>query len=411
MQVAILVVMICVVFYAFFAKRLASTIVTAPIIFLGLGYVISLSGFMASESSEALLHIVAETALIILLFADASQTDFAALRKKHLWPQRMLLIGLPLAIILGTGVASLLFPSWSIFAVALVASILAPTDAALGQAVVSNKDVPIQERRTLVVESGLNDGLALPVILFFACTLATMEGEHQGNFLIFTAQQLILGPTIGALFGWLGGKALLWAEARKFSEAEYEGIAAIAVAIGAYVTASMVDGNGFIAAFCAGLAFGNTVKDRVKHVAEFVESEGQILVWASFLLIGIVLLPEALHHLNLPILGLICLSLFVIRPLAIWVSLIGTDAQPLTRLFFGWFGPRGLATALFALLIVGDINHAYSELVLVIAINAVWISALLHGISAAPGAAWYAKRVPESSPVVSNSVISDNGKS
>lgn len=412
MQIAILVVMICVVFYAFFAKRLSSTIVTAPIIFLGLGYLISLSGFIASANSEALLHIVAETALIILLFADASQTDFAALKKKHLWPQRMLLVGLPLAIILGTGVASLLFPSWSVFALALVASILAPTDAALGQAVVSNKDVPIQERRTLVVESGLNDGLALPVILFFACTLATMEGEHQGNFLVFTAQQLILGPTIGALFGWLGGKALLWAEARKFSESEYEGIAAIAVAIAAYVGASMVDGNGFIAAFCAGLAFGNTVKDRVKHVAEFVESEGQILVWVSFLLIGIVLLPEALHHLSLPILGLILLSLFVIRPVAIWVSLIGTDAKPLTRLFFGWFGPRGLATALFALLIVGDINVAYSDTVLVIAINAVWISALLHGISAAPGAAWYAKHVVDSSDsVILASDVSNNEKS
>jgi NhaP-type Na+/H+ or K+/H+ antiporter len=411
MQIAILVVMICVVFYAFFAKRLASTIVTAPIVFLGLGYLISLSGFMASANAEALLHIVAETALIILLFADASQTDFTALKKKHIWPQRMLLIGLPLAIVLGAAVASLLFPSWSIFAVALVASILAPTDAALGQAVVSNKEVPIQERRTLLVESGLNDGLALPVILFFACTLATMEGEHQGNFLIFTAQQLILGPAIGVLFGWLGGKALLWAQARKFSESEYEGIAAIAVAIAAYVAASMVDGNGFIAAFCAGLAFGSTVKERVKHVAKFVESEGQILVWAAFLLIGIVLLPDALHHLNLPILAFICLSLFVIRPLAIWISLIGTDAQPLTRLFFGWFGPRGLATALFALLIVGDINRAYSELVLVIAINAVWISAVLHGVSAAPGAAWYAKRVSDDGSAVSSSVISKTDKS
>jgi NhaP-type Na+/H+ or K+/H+ antiporter len=411
MQIAILVVMICVVFYAFFAKRLASTIVTAPIVFLGLGYLISLSGFMASANAEALLHIVAETALIILLFADASQTDFTALKKKHIWPQRMLLIGLPLAIVLGAAVASLLFPSWSIFAVALVASILAPTDAALGQAVVSNKEVPIQERRTLLVESGLNDGLALPVILFFACTLATMEGEHQGNFLIFTAQQLILGPAIGVLFGWLGGKALLWAQARKFSESEYEGIAAIAVAIAAYVAASMVDGNGFIAAFCAGLAFGSTVKERVKHVAKFVESEGQILVWAAFLLIGIVLLPDALHHLNLPILAFICLSLFVIRPLAIWISLIGTDAQPLTRLFFGWFGPRGLATALFALLIVGYINRAYSELVLVIAINAVWISAVLHGVSAAPGAAWYAKRVSDDGSAVSSSVISKTDKS
>jgi NhaP-type Na+/H+ or K+/H+ antiporter len=402
MQLAILVVMICVIFYAFFAKRLASTIVTAPILFLGLGYAMSLSGFMASESAEGLLHLVAETSLIILLFADASQTDFAALRKRHLWPKRMLLIGLPLAIVFGTGVASLLFPGWSIFALALVASILAPTDAALGQAVVSNKNVPIQERRSLVVESGLNDGLALPIILFFACTLATMEGEHDSNFLIFTAQQLILGPLVGGFFGWLGGRAMVWAAAKEFSESEYEGIAAIAVAITAYVAASMVDGNGFIAAFCAGLAFGNTVKDRVKHVAEFVESEGQILVWASFLLIGLVLLPEALHHLSLPILALIGISLFVIRPLAIWISLIGTDAKPITRLFFGWFGPRGLATALFALLIVGDINHAYADTVLVIAINAVWISALLHGISAAPGAAWYAKFSGRDDAVISD---------
>jgi NhaP-type Na+/H+ or K+/H+ antiporter len=402
MQLAILVVMICVIFYAFFAKRLASTIVTAPILFLGLGYAMSLSGFMASESAEGLLHLVAETSLIILLFADASQTDFAALRKRHLWPKRMLLIGLPLAIVFGTGVASLLFPGWSIFALALVASILAPTDAALGQAVVSNKNVPIQERRSLVVESGLNDGLALPIILFFACTLATMEGEHDSNFLIFTAQQLILGPLVGGFFGWLGGRAMVWAAAKEFSESEYEGIAAIAVAITAYAAASMVDGNGFIAAFCAGLAFGNTVKDRVKHVAEFVESEGQIFVWASFLLIGLVLLPEALRHLSLPILALIGISLFVIRPLAIWISLIGTDAKPITRLFFGWFGPRGLATALFALLIVGDINHAYADTVLVIAINAVWISALLHGISAAPGAAWYAKFSGRDDAVISD---------
>jgi NhaP-type Na+/H+ or K+/H+ antiporter len=402
MQLAILVVMICVIFYAFFAKRLASTIVTAPILFLGLGYAMSLSGFMASESAEELLHLVAETSLIILLFADASQTDFAALRKRYLWPARMLLIGLPLAILLGSGVASVLFPSWSVFALALIASILAPTDAALGQAVVSNKDMPIQERRSLVVESGLNDGLALTIILFFACTLATIEGEHESNFLIFTAQQLILGPLVGALFGWLGGKAMLWAAAREFSESEYEGIAAIAIAITAYLAASMVDGNGFIAAFCAGLAFGNTVKDRVKHVAEFVESEGQIFVWSSFLLIGIVLLPEALHHLSLPILALIVISLFVIRPLAIWVSLIGTDAKPLTRLFFGWFGPRGLATALFALLIVGDINDAYADPVLMIAINTVWISALLHGISAAPGATWYAKRIKAEDVAVSS---------
>ncbi|MEM7358687.1 MAG: cation:proton antiporter [Pseudomonadota bacterium] len=392
MQIVILVVMICVASYALVAKRLSSTIVTAPILFLALGFAIANVGVSASEEAEVILHLVAETALIVLLFADASVTDFMALKKRHLWPKRMLLIGMPLAILIGAGVASVLLPTWSVFAIALIASILTPTDAALGQAVVSNKDVPIEERRSLVVESGLNDGLALPIILFFSCTLATMEGEHSGNFLIFTAQQLILGPSIGGLIGWLGAKSLQWADEKGYTEPQYEGIAAIAFAIAAYIAASLVDGNGFIAAFTAGLVFGYVGRERVKHVEEFIESEGQMLIWASFLLIGIVLLPEALHHLDLTTFLLIAISLFIVRPLAIWISLIGTDAKPLTRLFFGWFGPRGLATALFALLVVGEINEAYAEPVLIIAINAVWISALLHGMTAAPGAAWYARK-------------------
>lgn len=393
MQLGLMIVMSCAVVYAMFAKRLASTIVTAPMIFLALGYLLTKTGVMHQENSEELLHVVAEVALIVLLFVDASQTDFKALRKQHIWPQRMLLIGLPLSVLLGTLAAMWLYPAWSIFAVALLAAILAPTDAALGQAVVSNAEVPIEERRTLTVESGLNDGLALPVVLFFACTLATMEGEHESNFLIFTAQQLILGPVVGATLGWLGAKAMVLAAEKGYTEPLYEGIAAIALAAGAYLAASMVGGNGFISAFFAGLAFGHVLQDRVKYVYEFAESEGQILIWASFLLLGMALLPEALHLLDATMLALILLSLFVIRPLAIYISLIGSNAKPVTRLFFGWFGPRGLATALFALLIVGDINHAYAEPVLAVAINAVWISALLHGISAAPGARWYARIV------------------
>lgn len=396
MQTGLLIIMFCAIAYAMFAKRLSSTMVTAPMIFLALGYLLSTSGMMHQEQAEHLLHIVAEVALIILLFVDASQIDFAALRKQHVLPQRMLLLGLPLSVLIGTVVAMVLYPEWSIFAVALLAAILAPTDAALGQAVVSNKSVPIEERRTLTVESGLNDGLALPVVLFFACTLATMEGEHESNFLIFTAQQLILGPIVGGFIGWLGAKAMLRAADNGYTEPLYEGVAAIALAIAAYVAANMAGGNGFIAAFVGGMAFGHILKDRVKYVYEFAESEGQILIWASFLLLGMALLPEALHQLDLPMLMLILISLFLIRPLAIWLSLIGTDTKPITRLFFGWFGPRGLATALFALLIVGDINHAYADAVLAVAINAVWISALLHGLSAAPGAQWYARKIQSS---------------
>ena len=391
MHVLIVISMFCFSAYALFAKRLLQSVLTAPIFFLGLGYLLSFLNIEPLQNVEAMLHLVAELALIIVLFVDASLIDFSALKKRHIWPQRMLLLGLPLTVLLGTAVTVLLFPSWSIFAAALVASILAPTDAALGQAVISNASVPIEERRALTVESGLNDGLALPMVLFFACTLAVIGKEYSGSFLLFTAEQLVLGPIVGIVLGWLGANALLFAVDKQPTEFKYEGISVIALAVASYALADLVNGNGFIAAFSAGLAFGAVVKKRAAQVSEFVDSEGQILIWLAFLLIGLVLLPKAIGMLTIPMFTLIMLSLLVVRPLAIWISLIGTDAPPLARLFFGWFGPRGLATALFALLIVGDINDAYSETILVIAINAVWISALLHGVSAAPGAAWYAR--------------------
>ena len=159
-------------------------------------------------------------------------------------------------------------------------------------------------------------------------------------------------------------------------------------------TATQIGGNGFIAAFIAGLCFGSVVKGGCKFVYEFTESEGQILTWGAFFLLGLALVPHALQHLNASTLAIILISLFIVRPLAIWISLLGTDAAPLTRLFFGWFGPRGLATALFALLIIEKISHELAEPIHMLAVNAVWISALLHGLSAMPRLAGMLRKSP-----------------
>lgn len=375
------------------AKRLSSSILTAPMIFLGFGFILSQTGLMPHADAEASLHLVAEIALIVLLFLDAAQVNVDALRKRHVWPVRMLVIGLPLSIAFGTLAAMALLPGWSIFAVALLAAILAPTDAALGQAVISNPVVPERSRRALTVESGLNDGLALPVILLFASLAAHAAGQAETNWLLFGAKQLVLGPLVGVAAGLVGGATLMFAKRHDLTSDTFEGIGAIALAGAAYLGASEVGGNGFIAAFVAGLCFGHVVKGRCKFVYEFTESEGQILSWGAFLLLGMAMVPQALQALTWPMLALILISLFIVRPAAIWISLLGTDASPTTRIFFGWFGPRGLATALFALLIVEQIDHQYAEPILTIAINAVWISALLHGLSAMPGAKWYAGRV------------------
>lgn len=406
----LLVVAVFTVAFSMIAKRLSSTVVTAPMVFLALGWLLSTTGFLPHHEAEATLHLVAEITLVVLLFLDAAQMDLMALRNRHVWPVRMLAIGLPLMLVLGTLAAFPFLPGWPLVAVALVAAILAPTDAALGQAVVSNPLVPERVRRALTVESGLNDGLALPAVLLFASLAAEVMDGEQTNWLVFGAMQLVLGPIVGIAIGLVGGKLLLLAKKHKLTSNTYEGIGALALAGTAYLGATEVGGNGFIAAFVAGLCFGHVIKGACKFVYEFTESEGQLLSWSSFFLLGLVLVPDALTQLTWQSLAIILISLFVVRPLAVWLSLLGTDASPMTRIFFGWFGPRGLATALFALLVVDQITDEFAEPVLALAINAVWISALLHGLSAMPAAKRYAAKVGAMGPCPETETIESTAK-
>jgi len=377
--------------FSMLAHRLSRTILTAPMLFLGFGVLVAEFAMVPDAASEHALHIVAETTLVVLLFLDAAQIDQRALLKRSVWPARMLAFGLPLAFVFGLALAWVTLPGWGLALLALAAAILVPTDAALGQPVVSNPDVPDRPRRALTVESGLNDGLALPLVLFFAALAAPHGMAAEGGWIVFTVKQLIFGPAIGIALGAIGATVLLWAKRHHTTSEAYEGVGALALAASAYLAAIELGGNGFIAAFAAGLGFGAIVQGRCKFVLEFTEGEGQLLSWASFFLLGAVLVPEAVQHLTWPMLAFILGSLFLVRPLAIWLSLAGTDADARTKLFFGWFGPRGLATALFALLVVDQLDPEAGAAMLHLAVNAVWISAVLHGITAAPGAKWYAK--------------------
>ncbi|MFC3121191.1 cation:proton antiporter [Agaribacter flavus] len=393
MELGILLLLWCVSGYTMLAKSLSSSVITAPMVFIALGATMHYSGLLEVHDSEEILHLIAEIALIVLLFLDASQINLKHLRKQNTWPIRMLLIGLPLSIALGVLAGFVFFPEWPWAMVALVAAVMAPTDAALGEAVVSNKAVPESERQSLTVESGLNDGLALPIILFFASVLAMTSSPENDKltWLIFGASQVAIGAIVGLFMGWSSGHSFILAEARKMTSNVYEGIGVLALTGTSYLLATLLGGNGFISAFVAGLVFGNKVKGHCRFIYQFTESEGQILVWSAFTIIGLGLLPEAIQHLSLPVALYILVSLLLVRPLAIYVSLIGTKTRPITRLFMGWFGPRGLATALFALIVSKDILGEYGHALIVVAINAVWISTLLHGITAAPAAKWYGK--------------------
>lgn len=395
MEIGLLILLFSVITYAMLAKRLSTTIITAPMIFLGMGFLMSQSGLIHIGDAHETVYLIAEISLVVLLFLDASQINLRRLKKQRIWPLRMLLIGIPLSILIGTGFAYLFFPEWPWAMLALVAAILAPTDAALGQAVVSNESVPINERQTLSAESGLNDGLALPIILFFASLVAMETGtqENEIYWLMFGFTQIFVGILVGIGIGLMSGRLFLYSESKKTSSTVYEGVGVLALTGISYITASLLGGNGFISAFVAGLAFGNIVKGHCRFIYQFTESEGQILIWSSFVIIGLGLLPSAIEHLTLPVVGYILVSIFIVRPVAIYISLIGTKAKTLTKLFMGFFGPRGLATALFALIISKDILGEYGHAILIVAINAVWISTLIHGIAAAPMANWYGDKI------------------
>ena len=381
--------------YTLVSERIAASILTAPMLFVAFGAFIGDAGIglINLPMSHELIQLIAEFTLILVLFNDASRIDLTSLRGDHNLPTRMLLLGFPLVLVAGTGVGLLLFPSLSFAEAALLAAILAPTDAALVQAVVSDRAVPMRIRQALNVESGLNDGIALPVVLLFA-TAASVSESAERNWAYFGFLQVSLGPIVGIAIGWLGGRAIDYSSTHGGMTEASRGAAILAVAILCFCVAEWIGGNGFISAFVGGLVFGNSVRDHCRFLLEFMETEGELLMLATFLLFGAVLLPEGLPLFCWSAVLYAVLSLTLIRMLPIALSLLGSGARLSTTLFLGWFGPRGLASILFVLLILEGSDVAASDTILAVTIVTVTLSIVFHGASAAPLAQRFASAAP-----------------
>ena len=381
-------------FYALVSGRLSGTIITAPLVFTIFGFVIGAGGLGIArlDIGHSAIHLIAEFTLMLVLFTDASRIDIRTVRRDHNLPARMLIIGLPLTIVAGAIVASQLFPAFSFWEAALLAALLAPTDAALGQAVLSAEVVPARIRQAINIESGLNDGIALPAVLLFAA-LASAEQvtSGAGEWFRFIAIQLTLGPLTGVVIGFAGARLLDSAAEHRWANTSFQGIGILSLAVLTYVSAELIGGNGFIAAFIGGMVFGNTVRHPCTFLFEFMESEGQLLMLITFLIFGAALLPQGIAHFNLAYVVYAALSLTVIRMLPIAASLVGTGLRLPTQSFLGWFGPRGLASILFVLLILEESEIQHREALLSITIVTVALSTLLHGVSAAPFARLYGR--------------------
>lgn len=375
-----------IIFFALFAKRLENTVITPPLVFAAFGLVIgdTVLGWADLKFENSFIHGLAEITLILVLFSDAARIDLSLLRKDHNLPLRMLLIGMPLIILFGTIAARALPLGFTLWEAALLAAILAPTDAALGQSVVLSRFVPARIRQTLNVESGLNDGIALPFVLIFAFLAGSAEAANDQNWLLFGAKQILLGPLAGIAVGFAGAQLLDISAKKGWTTGAYEGVAILGLAFLAYSAAELIGGNGFIAAFVSGLVFGNTARGRCGFIFEFAEAEGNFLVLLTFLIFGAAILPSAFGAFEWSMVVYAVLSLTVIRMIPIAIALVGSGLSAVSVAFLGWFGPRGLASILFALFVLEEVPMSAGEDIAVTTILTVALSIVLHGLTAAP---------------------------
>lgn len=365
---------------------------TAPMFFtlVGVGMSDLGLGWLDMDLGGQVIHGLAELTLVLVLFTDAARIDLSCLRRERALPARLLGIGMPLTIAVGAVAALLVFPELELIEAALLAAILTPTDAALGQAVVSNASVPVRIRQTLNVESGLNDGIALPVVLILASMAGAVEQEGTASYWArYAALAVTLGPLAGLGVGWVGGRLIGWGTSTGWVNPPFQRISALGLALLSFGAAETVGGNGFIAAFVAGLVVGNATRGICTCLYEFGEAEGQLFGLLVFVVFGASMVPEALPHWGPDAWSYAILSLTVVRMLPVALSLVGSDLRAPSMAFLGWFGPRGLASILFALLVVESGRLEAGPLLESVVILTVLLSTMLHGLTAYPLASRY----------------------
>lgn len=394
---AIILVTAALFVWALVSARLQQADLTAPIVFIAVGAALAGLGLMQSPSAPAALTPLVEITLVWVLFSDAARLPLQQLRRDMGRYVRLLGIGLPLTIILGWALAAWFFPQLGLWLALLVGAALAPTDAALGVPVVTNPVVPSRIRQLITVESGLNDGIATPVVMLAIAGAAAAAGLDSAEGAGHAAIQLLIGAAVGTVVGAGGGWLLRQARRRGIAAEEFAGIGVLALALLAYCAALAVGGNGFVAAFCGGLAFGACAGHRAPAELLFLEQMGSLvslLVWLAF---GALAIPIMLERIDALTLVYAVLSLTVLRMLPVALALIGAGMDRDTVLFIGWFGPRGLASLVFALLALEALWPVADEAVAVIAVT-VLLSVLAHGLSAAPLATRYGRAAAAAGP-------------
>lgn len=378
--------------YSLVASRLERTPVNGAMVYVVAGLVFGPMGLelVKLNVDAEVLSWLAELTLAVVLFTDSAGANLQMLRKFEAIPARLLLVGLPLTIALGFGVGALIFQDLGWFELALLATMLAPTDAALGKAVVTNRSVPVAVRESVNVESGLNDGICVPVLLLF---VALAAGDVAGWETVWLAtslplQEIGIGLLVGFGLGGAGSVALRVCSQRGWTDGSWLQIPMIALSILCLASAQWLGGSGFIASFVGGMTFGALTRRHKEAFLEAANGTGDALAMMTWFAFGTLLFVHPFKCLDWRIFVYAAASLTVIRMLPIYLSVGGLGLQPRTKLFLGWFGPRGLASIVFAV-IVFEHHLPGGDVLLATTSWTILLSVAAHGLSANPLARRY----------------------
>jgi NhaP-type Na+/H+ or K+/H+ antiporter len=382
--------------YSAVAARLERTPVNGALVYVGFGVACGPFGLGVIDldiDGESLRRL-AELTLALVLFIDASNADLSVLARFKRLPVRLLVIGLPLTIVLGFAAGAVLLDGLEIFELALLATMLAPTDAALGKAVVTNPAVPPPVREGLNVESGLNDGICVPVLFIF---LALAAGEAEGGetlklMLLLPAEEIGIGAVVGIAAAVVGTHIMRTCVDRGWLAGTWLQIPIVALALLCFALAQWLGGSGFIAAFIGGLVFGKLAGERKARVLEAAEGTADALALITWVAFGAAVVGPAIANVSFPVVLYAVLSLTVVRMLPVFLCLLGTNSQSDTKLFIGWFGPRGLASIVFIVIVAGEHLSGQDTMVATVAWTII-LSVLAHGLTANPLAKIFAARL------------------
>jgi NhaP-type Na+/H+ or K+/H+ antiporter len=381
--------------YSLISRRLEHTVITAPIVFAGAGIMLVLTTPVLGEleADRKAFLLLAEIGLVLTLFSEATRINLDVLKANENLPIRLLSTGMLLTILLGSLGAVMVFPDLSLWEACILAAILAPTDAGLGEVIVKSPLVPMRIRQALNVEAGLNDGLVVPFMMFFI-TLAEVGTKSGAAVLMrFIVEQLGFGALVGTAIGLAGGWLLGKAKRSNWMDESLQQLGLLALPLLCVLSSEHVGASMFIAGYIAGIAVQIGFREAPEKSVEFAEGWGRLFNFFVFFLFGL-LTARALQQFSLQSIGYAVISLTVARMLPVCLALIGTRLSTSTMIFMGWFGPRGLASIVLGLVYLEKELRLPGEPTIKTAVTAtVLLSIIAHGLSALPGINLYYRKI------------------